>query len=171
MKKVKNILFVLLTLLICSNQIKAQNYDYLIITPDIFTQSATWPNAIINLQTSRGFHPVIVTVSLSTTAANIKSIIQTYYNNNPIKYVLLMGNGKNLETRTQQPAQENTVPYMYADHGTIVQEVDYLNETYIPFFSVLSNNPWNPAGSNIATDDPYVSGLTSHARFILAEFQ
>ena len=162
MKKVKNILFVLLTLLICSNQIKAQNYDYLIITPDIFTQSATWPNAIINLQTSRGFHPVIVTVSLSTTAANIKSIIQTYYNNNPIKYVLLMGNGKNLETQTQQPAQENTVPYMYADHGTIVQEVDYLNETYIPFFSVLSNNPWNPAGSNIATDDPYVSGLTSH---------
>ncbi len=160
MKKIKNILFVLITILICSNQIKAQNYDYLIITPDIFTQSATWPNVIINLQTSRGLHPKIVTVSLSTTAANIKSIIQTYYNSNPLKYVLLMGNGKNIVTQGQY--NEGGVDYMYADHGTIVPYVDYQSETYIPFFSVLSNNPWNPAGSNIATDDPYVAGLTSH---------
>ncbi len=155
----KTLYTILISFFIVSGLVKAQNYDYLIITPDVFLYNATWDTELMNLQTSRGFNPLIVTVSIQTTAQQIKNTIQNYYNNNPLKYVLLMGNAKNI----QGPPYPDSVLYQYLDHGIVNPEVDYINGTYIPFFSVASNNPWAPGGiSNVATDDPYVSGLTSH---------
>ncbi len=161
MKKIIKILFFLFSFFISTALIKAQNYDYLIIAPDVFMQNATWDDDLLNLQTSRGFQPVIEDVSVYTTAEQIKGIIYSYYNNNPIKYVLLMGNGKNLEDPNAPP--DTSVPYGYLQHGIVNPQVDYLNGTYIPFFSVESNNPWEPSGiEDVATDDPYVSDLTTH---------
>jgi parallel beta-helix repeat protein len=160
MKTVTKLLF-LLTFIICTSLIKAQNYDYLIISPDIFLQNASWDNELILLQLSRGFHPVIATVELGFTNEQIRDIIENYYNTNPIKYVLLIGSGKNLEIPHEGESPD--IPYEWTSHGTINIDVDYLTGTYIPFFSVTSNNPWDPAGTtDVATDDPYVSALTSH---------
>jgi tetratricopeptide (TPR) repeat protein len=152
----------LISFFIITGLVKAQNYDYLIITPDVFiNQYATWDDDLLDLQTSRGFNPVIEAVTVQTTAQQIKNLIQTYYNNNPLQYVLLMGNAKNLIPVEDEP--DTTIPYQYREHGIINEEVDYVNGTYIPFFSVWSVNPWNPNGGlNVATDDPYVSDLTSH---------
>ena len=165
----KNIIQVILILLVALFNINAQdsagseqtnNYDYLIITPDVFMQNATWNGDLLNLQSSRGFHPVIELITVNTTAQQIKNIIGNYYNNNPLKYVMLIGNAKNL-TPTDKP--DTSVPYMYREHGLINNAVDYLNGTYIPFCSIYSANPWNPNGGlYIATDDPYVSDLISH---------
>jgi hypothetical protein len=158
--KTKFILFFLVSFFISTVLIKAQNYDYLIITPDVFLYNSTWDDDLLDLQTSRGFNPVIEVVTVQTTALQIKNIIEEYYNNNPLQYVLLMGNAKNLTYIEDEP--DTTIPYQYKDHGIILEEVDYLNGTFIPFFSVLSANPWNPNGSYVATDDPYVADLTSH---------
>jgi Peptidase family C25 len=96
MKTIK-ILLLLITFFMGSKSIQAQNYDYLIIVPDIFLQNATWDNDLISLQISKELHPVIATVQLGYTNEQIKNIIEYYYNSNPIKYVLLMGSGENLE--------------------------------------------------------------------------
>jgi hypothetical protein len=86
----------LLFFLISVSFMMAQSYDYLIIAPDVFMQNATWDDDLLALQTSRGFSPVIVVVTVSTTTQSIKNTIAAYYNNHPLKYVLLMGSGKNL---------------------------------------------------------------------------
>ncbi|MDP3830129.1 MAG: C25 family cysteine peptidase, partial [Ignavibacteriaceae bacterium] len=138
---------------------KPDGYDYLIITPDVFMQNATWDDELIALQTSRGFRPIIEEISVYTNTQGIKNLIEDYYNNNPLKYVLLMGNAKNLTPRDEP---DTSLPYHYIEHGEIVGEVGYINGNYIPFCKILSSNPWNPNGElYIATDDPYVSALTS----------
>src|SRR5690606_14735932 len=158
----KQILTMICNFFLFSSIIKAQFYDYIIVTPDIFRQGSgvTWDVELLELQTARGFTPRIETVSVNTTAEQIKYIIANLYNSNPVKYVLLMGSGKNLnDPDYDYPG----VPYGYLQHGIVNTQVDYINGTFIPFFSVESNNPWEPSGIEyVASDDPYVSDLTSH---------
>ena len=121
--------------------IKAQNYDYLIVTPNIFLQNTSWDDQLRFLQMSRGFHPVISEVEVGYTNEQIKGIIENYYNNNTsLKYVLLIGSGKNLEIPNE--GEPPDVPYEWISHCTINTDVDYLTGTYIPFYSVNCSNPW-----------------------------
>ena len=116
---------------------------------------------LLNLQTSRGFSPIVDSITVSTSAQAIKNTIANYYNSYPLKYVLLMGSGKNLVDPEYKDDPE--VPYGYRQHGIVNTQVDYINGTFIPFFSLESNNPWEPSGIEyVASDDPYVSDLTSH---------
>ena len=80
MKTATKIFFLLFTFFVCTDLIKSQNYDYLIITPDVFLQNATWDNELLNLQTSRGFFPVIEEVSTGDSREFIQTRIQYYYN-------------------------------------------------------------------------------------------
>jgi hypothetical protein len=125
-------------------------YDYLIITPDIFLKDATWDEELIVLQNLRGFHPVIESINELTTADEIKNLILTYYNNHPLRYILLMGNGISfIET-------EDSVE-------VITFATDYLNKNYIPFYFLKSNNPWHEVGyCYAASDDPYTADLSGH---------
>ncbi len=161
MKTTAKIFLLLFTFLVCTGLIKPQSYDYLIITPDVFMQSATWDSELLNLQTSRGFHPVIEEVSIGDSREYIQSIIQNYFNENPsLKYVLLMGNGK---TVGGIPGTNGGFQWQVEENSQAVPDVDYLSGTYIPFWDVESNDPFDPDGtSDVPSDDPYVEGLTSH---------
>jgi hypothetical protein len=141
-------------IIIITKPINAQ-YDYLIITPDIFLQNAAWDEKLITLQRLRGFHPVIENVTEHTTAEQIKEIIKTYYDHNSLKYVLIMGNAKNVLA-----SGDTTIPAGYLNLGINNPMVDYANGNYIPFFSVWCNNPHDPRGkSDVPSDDNYVSDL------------
>ncbi len=149
-------------LFIGSNIVKAQNFDYLIITPAAFSpQNETWDDELITLQTSRGYHPLLITIQDGVNRDDIKQTITTYYQNNPIKYVLLVGSAKD---GPPQAPRDTSILDLYRDHGTIKAAADFVNGNYIPFFAVESNNPWNPPRSYVATDDPYISDLTSHGQ-------
>ena len=63
MKMTTKIFFLLFPFFVYTGLIKLQNYDYLIITPDIFLQNSSWDDELLNLQTSRRFLPVIEAVS------------------------------------------------------------------------------------------------------------
>jgi len=160
--------FLIIVALLITTRIEAQvyqneslpNYDYLIITPDIFISNTTWDDELMELQISRGFSPVIEVISTSTTSEQIKQLIASYYQSYPLKYVLLMGSGKNL---VPSEKADSSLPYWYLAHGSINEVADYTTENYIPFCAVYSLNPWNPNGGlNVATDDPYVFDLNSH---------
>jgi Peptidase family C25 len=155
--KTVKILLLLITFFISASLVQAQSYDYLIIIPDVL--NGTWSTTLTNLQTSRGFHPVVVTVSENTSAQDIKDYtIDYYYNNYPLKYVLLVGNGMN--DPADGPININAP---YDQFGKINSNVDYTTGNYIPFFSVTCNNPFSQFGtSDVPTDDPYVEDLTSH---------
>ncbi|MDR3609106.1 MAG: hypothetical protein P4L27_00920, partial [Ignavibacteriaceae bacterium] len=86
MKNIIKIIFYFVFVLANSSFITAQyNCDYLILTPDCFLpQSTTWYTALINLQTSRGFHPAMEPIPDQTTIAEIQNIIADYYNNNSL---------------------------------------------------------------------------------------
>ncbi|MCW8804889.1 MAG: C25 family cysteine peptidase [Ignavibacteriaceae bacterium] len=160
MKKLLQIHLILVFIFVYSGIVKSQNYDYLIIAPDVFLQDATWDNELLNLQTSRGFVALIEEVSIGDSREYIQGRIQYYYNTYPIKYVLLMGNGK---TVGGFPGTDGGYQWQPEDQGRVVQEVDYLSGTYIPFWDVESNNPFDPSGTSaVASDDPYTEGLTSH---------
>ncbi|HEX2868158.1 MAG TPA: C25 family cysteine peptidase [Ignavibacteriales bacterium] len=158
--KSKAIIYILILLFATYKTNTAQNCcDYLIVTPDIFLQNSLWSSDLVNLQISRGFHPVVVSVTSNTTNDEIRSIITNYYNtsNLGLKYVLLIGNGKN----NNVTAPSLNIYYQYEQHGTVNTVAAYESGTYIPFYSVHCNTYWNPNGVDVATDDPYVSGLTS----------
>ncbi len=154
------ILFVGL-IFISTNLVKAQNFDYLIITPDEFAYNSYWDTSLLMLQTSRGYHPLLITIEDGTSRDAIQDSIASYYQSNPIKYVLLVGSAK--DDPAQAP-RDTSILDLYLDHGTIKANADFTNGNYIPFFAVTSNNPWNPPTSDVATDDPYVSDLSSHGQ-------
>lgn len=142
-KTIKIILFLVFALANSSFIIAQHNCDYLILTPDCFLpQFTTWDTALINLQTSRGFHPDIEPISDQTSIAVIQNLIADYYNNNNLnlKYVLLIGNSR---------------------HTQVSPEVYFADSVFFPFYSVHCNAYWNINGVDIATDDPYTSNLTS----------
>ncbi len=150
------LLLLLITFFISTSIIQAQSYDYLIIIPDVL--NGTWSNTLVSLQTSRGFHPEIITISDNLPVTEIQGIIQGVYSNNPLKYVLLIGSAMN--ESSDSPININAP---YDQFGKINSNVDYSSGNYIPFFSVTCNNPFTSTETSIeSTDDPYVSGLTSH---------
>ncbi len=136
-----------------------QNYDYLIITPDLFVQNTLWYYDLIDLQTSKGFQPRLEVITENTTSAQLINLIKDFYENNPLQYVLLMGSAKNISLGSP----DTSYLYEYTAHGYINYKADYEQGTFIPFNAVYSQNPWNPNGwVYVASDDPYVDKLTEH---------
>jgi len=165
MKKYVLILFLFFTIF-SQSIIRAQSsYDYLIITPDIFTGSgSTWVTDLMDLQTSRGYHPIIEQVSTGDSREYIKSRIAYYYNTYPIKYVLFVGNGKTIGNHQTDGGYQ----WRVEDTDSIVGVVDFITETYIPFWMLSSNDPFSSTGSSdVASDDPYIEGLNSHGAVYL----
>ena len=155
----KYLLLIIVFLFINPIIMNAQNFDYLIITPDIFADNSYWDTSLLMLQSSRGYHPLLITIEDGTSRDAIQSTIASYYQSNPIKYVLLVGSAKD---GPAQVPRDTSILDLYLDHGTIKANADFANGNFIPFFAVTSNNPWNPPTSDVASDDPYVIDLTSH---------
>ncbi|MBU0560610.1 MAG: hypothetical protein KKG93_13695, partial [Bacteroidetes bacterium] len=160
----KTILFTILVfaVLLKVNAQSLTTCDYLIVAPSSFLASTTWDDDLISLQQSRGFTPYIYSVSDGTSASSIKSQIATaYYVGTVLKHVLIVGNGSSLE-ESDTATQSVEAPNIYIQQGTIIETTSFADGNYIPFWSVTSNNIWGTNGtSEVASDDPYIDGLTS----------
>ena len=151
-----------LALLLKVNAQTLTTCDYLIVAPSNFLASTTWRDNLISLQQSRGFTPYMYSVSDGTSASSIKSQIATAYNvGTVLKFVLIIGNGSSLE-ETGTTTQLTELPNIYIQQGIINETTSFSDGNFIPFWSVTSNNIWGTNGtSEVASDDPYIAGLTS----------
>jgi hypothetical protein len=128
--------------------------DYLVYVHSSLYNS-TWSGRLDSLLTARGFHAGLTVIEDGVSYSEIAQWInEAYYQGVAARYVLFIGNGRNLPTSEDDP-------YPQSRRGWPNYTADAATGNFIPYYYERMI-AWDPDSIDIPSDDGYISSLTGN---------